>query len=387
MAHLRRRGVPDTDIRKLNHTGTHPVHTDLAIENAIDFHEAIGIERKEARLRYLQQYWTKQVRGVRNIMVNTPSDPKRSCAIANVGIATMKPGDLAKTLLDRYKVWTVAINTANVQGVRVTPQLFTTPAELDVLVRASRSWRRRDANRRALRHSRNLPALDAVLDAVHREQVDLIVVGGDVVPGPMPRETITRLLELDTPIGSSWETATASSTRQWPRGNRRSSSPVPRDHRVERQPTRRDSRNVVRQLAADAASPGAEMGDVLFCHATPGSDTEIFTRLTPDTRVSSLLQNVEADLVICGHTHMQFDRTVGDVRVVNAGSVGMPFGPPGAYWLLLGPGVELRHTPYDLERAAEQVRATAYPQAEDFAARNVLHPPSEADMLGAFSKA
>jgi selenocysteine lyase/cysteine desulfurase len=129
-------GVPDTDIRKLNHTGTHPVHTDLAIENAIDFHEAIGIERKEARLRYLQQYWTKQVRGVRNIMLNTPSDPKRSCAIANVGVANMKPGDLAKTLLDRYKVWTVAINTANVQGVRVTPQLFTTPAELDVLVRA-----------------------------------------------------------------------------------------------------------------------------------------------------------------------------------------------------------------------------------------------------------
>jgi selenocysteine lyase/cysteine desulfurase len=128
--------MADDDIRKLNHTGTHPVHTDLGIENAIDFHEAIGIERKEARLRYLQQYWTKQVRGVPNVMVNTPSDPKRSCAIANVGIANMKPGDLAKTLLERYKVWTVAIDTANVHGVRVTPQLFTTPKELDVLVRA-----------------------------------------------------------------------------------------------------------------------------------------------------------------------------------------------------------------------------------------------------------
>jgi selenocysteine lyase/cysteine desulfurase len=129
-------GMADTDIRKLNHTGTHPVHTDLGIENAIDFHESIGIERKEARLRYLQQYWTKQVRGVPNVIVNTPSDPKRSCAIANVGIANMKPGDLAKTLLERYKVWTVAIDTANVHGVRVTPQVFTTPQELDVLVRA-----------------------------------------------------------------------------------------------------------------------------------------------------------------------------------------------------------------------------------------------------------
>jgi selenocysteine lyase/cysteine desulfurase len=129
-------GMADTDIRKLNHTGTHPVHTDLAIDNAIDFHESIGAERKEARLRYLQRYWTTQVRGVPNVTVNTPSDPKRSCAIANVGVNGMKPADLAKTLFERYKVWTVAIDTANVHGVRITPQLFTTPRELDVLVRA-----------------------------------------------------------------------------------------------------------------------------------------------------------------------------------------------------------------------------------------------------------
>jgi len=128
--------MADTDIRKLNHTGTHPVHTDLGIDDAIDFHESIGAERKEARLRYLQRYWTTQVRGVSNIMVNTPSDPKRSCAIANVGVGGVKPPDLATTLFDRYKVFTVAIDTANVHGVRVTPQLFTTPKELDVLVRA-----------------------------------------------------------------------------------------------------------------------------------------------------------------------------------------------------------------------------------------------------------
>jgi selenocysteine lyase/cysteine desulfurase len=129
-------GMADTDIRKLNHTGTHPVHTDLGIDDAIDFHERIGAERKEARLRYLQRYWTTQVRSVPNVLVNTPNDPKRSCAIANVGIAGMKPADLATTLFDRYKVWTVAIDTANVHGVRITPQLFTTPKELDVLVRA-----------------------------------------------------------------------------------------------------------------------------------------------------------------------------------------------------------------------------------------------------------
>jgi len=128
--------MADTDIRKLNHTGTHPVHTDLGIDDAIDFHESIGAERKEARLRYVQRYWTSRVRDVPNIQVNTPTDPKRSCAIANVGVRGMTPADLAKTLFERYKVFTVAIDTANVHGVRVTPQLFTTPKELDVLVRA-----------------------------------------------------------------------------------------------------------------------------------------------------------------------------------------------------------------------------------------------------------
>ena len=129
-------GFADGDIRKLNHTGTHPVHTDLAIRHAIAFHDSIGVQRKEARMRYLQQYWTIQVRGAKNVVVNTPVDPKRSAGIANVGVTTMKPGELAKVLLDRYKIWTVAIDRENVQGVRITPHLFTTTAELDVLVKA-----------------------------------------------------------------------------------------------------------------------------------------------------------------------------------------------------------------------------------------------------------
>jgi selenocysteine lyase/cysteine desulfurase len=129
-------GVPNDDIRKLNHTGTHPVHTDLGIVDAIAFHEHIGIQRKEARLRWLQQYWTTKVRGHKNVNLFTPSDPKRTGAIANVGIAGMKPGDLATTLFDKYKVWTVAIDSAGVQGVRICPQLFTTTKELDTLVRA-----------------------------------------------------------------------------------------------------------------------------------------------------------------------------------------------------------------------------------------------------------
>lgn len=131
-------GPADDDIRKLNHTGTHPVHTDLAINAAIDFHEAIGSARKEARLRYLQNYWVGKVRGTKNIVFNTPTDPSRSCAIANVGVAGIKPGDLMDILMKKYRVWTVAIDGAGVHGVRVTPHLFTNTAELDVFVKALR---------------------------------------------------------------------------------------------------------------------------------------------------------------------------------------------------------------------------------------------------------
>jgi selenocysteine lyase/cysteine desulfurase len=126
------------DIRKFNHTGTHPVHTDLTIERSLAFHEMIGSERKEARLRYLQQYWTGRVRGFRKIVMNTPSDAKRSCAIANVGVQGMKPGDLAHVLLEKYKVFTVAIDGAGVHGVRVTPQVYTSTADLDTFVHALR---------------------------------------------------------------------------------------------------------------------------------------------------------------------------------------------------------------------------------------------------------
>ncbi len=128
--------MADTDIRKLNHTGTHPVHTDLAIADAIAFHDSIGTARKEARLRFLQTYWTSRVRGTPNIVLNTPADPRRTCAIANVGISGMAPTALAKALMERYRVWTVAIDTANVHGVRVTPHVYTSTAELDTFVTA-----------------------------------------------------------------------------------------------------------------------------------------------------------------------------------------------------------------------------------------------------------
>ncbi len=129
-------GRKEDDILRLNHVGTHPAHTDLAVSDAIDFYYKIGAERKESRLRYLQNYWTNQLRNIDKVILNTPADPTRSCAIANVGIKGMNPSLLAETLLKKYKIYTVAIDGANVHGCRITPNVFTSVSDLDVLVKA-----------------------------------------------------------------------------------------------------------------------------------------------------------------------------------------------------------------------------------------------------------
>ncbi|MDB9798472.1 aminotransferase class V-fold PLP-dependent enzyme [Flavobacteriaceae bacterium] len=124
------------DIARLNHVGTHPVYHDLSIENAIEYYAMLGAERKEARLRYLQEYWSSKVRTHPNIVVNTPKESFRACGIANVGLKNLKPQELAKQLMDRYQIFTVAIDYANVQGCRISPNVFTTTQELDVFVKA-----------------------------------------------------------------------------------------------------------------------------------------------------------------------------------------------------------------------------------------------------------
>jgi len=233
----------------------------------------------------------------------------------------------------------------------------------------------------------NLPALEAVLEEIERARVDLIVVGGDVVPGPMPREALECLLELGVPV-------------QFIKGNGEVAVLAELEGRTSTLPAQLQEviRHSAIQISAEHARIMATwpmtlrveiggLGEVLFCHATPRNENETFTRLTPESEIKPGFAGVDAPLVVCGHTHMQFDRNIGDIRVVNAGSVGMPFGEPGADWLLLGPEVELRHTSYDLNSAAELVRRTTYPQADSFAARHVLQPPSEAEMLKIMTKA
>ena len=234
----------------------------------------------------------------------------------------------------------------------------------------------------------NLPALEAVLKDVREAEVDQIVVGGDVVSGPMPRETLILLQDLDIPVQFIQGNADAEVIAQMA-GMETSNVPE-------------QFREVVRWVAQQLQPEDEEfmrswpltlhiqidgLGDVLFCHATPRNNTEIFTRLTPEDRLLPIFESLNVSLVVCGHTHMQFDRMIGTTRVLNAGSVGMPYAEPGAYWLLLGPEVEFRHTLYDLAKAAELIRNTDYPMAEDFAANNVLVPPSAEEVLEIFTEA
>jgi predicted phosphodiesterase len=234
----------------------------------------------------------------------------------------------------------------------------------------------------------NLPALEAVLEEIRGLGVDRIVVGGDVLPGPMPHETLACLLGLDAPV----QFIHGNGDREvLERIQGRETGAVPEPFRQalrwNAEQVRADYEQVLAGWPATLRADIPGLGGVLFCHATPHDDTTIFTRLTPDERLAPLFDGLDVPLVVCGHTHMQFDRTVGRTRVVNSGSVGMPFGEPGADWLLLGPGVELRRTPYDLSAAAARIRNTVYPQAEEFVSRYVLQPPTEAEMLAAFSKA
>jgi predicted phosphodiesterase len=241
----------------------------------------------------------------------------------------------------------------------------------------------------------NLPALDAVLEDVRRSNADRIVVGGDVVPGPMPRECLRRLLDLDLPvefIHGNCELAVlaqmaAGESGQATYWGTTSGNPLPPEDLA-------NMRWIARELpefeplftswpkTLRLEIPG--LGSVLFCHGTPRSETEVFTRLTPEQALVPLIEPLEVSLVVCGHTHMQFNRMVGKTRVVNAGSVGMPFGKQGACWTLLGPEVQLRSTAYDFTAAAERMRSSEYPGARKYA-DDLLQPPDENELVELFT--
>jgi predicted phosphodiesterase len=229
----------------------------------------------------------------------------------------------------------------------------------------------------------NLPALEAVLEEVTREDPNLIVIGGDVVFGPMNAETVDILMGL----GERVLTVGGNSDREVGEAFDQRATPTDQDDFVERVTSwsaaqiDRSHRDFLATFAPTVELEIDGLGPTLFCHGSPRSDEEMITTLTPEERLADAVAEVRAPVIVCGHTHQQFDRRIGDRRIVNAGSVGLPYeGRPGAYWAILGPDVELRRTAYDLEAAIERMRGSGCPDLDEFLEESLVNP-TEADAV------
>ncbi|GAA4469624.1 metallophosphoesterase family protein [Phytohabitans houttuyneae] len=229
----------------------------------------------------------------------------------------------------------------------------------------------------------NLPALEAVLDHVQTLDVDRIVLLGDIAGGPMPGQTLDRLAELADRViwvhGNGERELVDAFDGAGPTGPAADTvaSCIPL--------LERRHRDLMADLPLTVTVDVDGLGPTLFCHATPRRDDEFVLVDSPIERWKAVLHGVTEQVVVCGHTHMPFDRLVTGRRVINPGSVGMAYGPPGAYWALLGPTVQLQRTMYDVHAAAERIAASGFPNASGWAEEYVLRPHSDDDALHAFT--
>ena len=228
----------------------------------------------------------------------------------------------------------------------------------------------------------NAPALEAVLAEIADLQVDTIIVGGDVVAGPMPNECLDLLNAVEADIFYILGNAESDALTQLageivigvtpgsPKEAEWVAGELSGEHKL------------ALQTWSDTVTMAVDgIGEVLFCHASPRNNVDLFSADSTDARMATLFGDVKAQLVVCGHTHMQFDLSFGELRIVNAGSVGMSFGRKHAHWLLIDNAVHFMRTEYDLEAAATRIRTSNYHSAEDFATNNILTVPAKVDVL------
>jgi predicted phosphodiesterase len=211
----------------------------------------------------------------------------------------------------------------------------------------------------------NIDALEAVLADPREADPDLVVVGGDAVPGPFASATLARLDDLPVAV-------------EWIRGNGEREvaeavdGPPPAVDDLARRTAAITAAEIgdARARALGGLPLTLELDDVLYCHASPRRDDEMLTRLSSAERWADALASVEAPLVVGGHTHQQDDRVVGGVRFVNAGSVGLPYeGDAAACWLWVADGVpHLRRTAYDGAGAGGRILAAGWPDERSVAA-------------------
>jgi putative phosphoesterase len=230
----------------------------------------------------------------------------------------------------------------------------------------------------------NLPALEAVLGEVEREGVGAIVLGGDFAAGPRGAEVVDRLRAL----GERAYFLSGNAEREMIEPKYLADDPGAAE-RVASVVARLGAERMdfLRALPATVALEVDGLGRVLFCHGSPRTDMEILTVATPEERLRAALSGVDADVVVCGHTHMQFRRELDGYIVVNAGSVGMPYeGRHGAFWTLLGPGIDPRRTDYDVEAAVADARAVGYPGADSEYAEMLLKPATAEEASAYFEQ-
>ncbi len=237
----------------------------------------------------------------------------------------------------------------------------------------------------------NLPALESVLSDVERAGVDLVVAGGDVASGPMPSETLDRLLELGSRVRfvrGNCERDLVDAYENWAAGLQPEAATTAPEEDMNTWAAPRLSvrhRELLATFPTSVTLAVEGLGDVMFCHATPRSDNEIITIATSDPLLEQALVGATASVIVAGHTHVQMDRSVNGKRFVNAGSVGMPYeDAPGAYWALLGPDVSLRRTSYDYTSAVALMRSTGYSDLEEMFQECLLAPIGSAAATGHF---
>ncbi|MGE6259090.1 metallophosphoesterase family protein [Heyndrickxia sporothermodurans] len=231
----------------------------------------------------------------------------------------------------------------------------------------------------------NLPALNAVLMDLEEVKPDLVIIGGDIVSGPMPRQTLERIFSLTDKIrficgNGDREVVIAFDNKPLP--STMSEKGRQKTQWVADQLTR-SHRDFLNDLPETLTINVDGLGDILFCHATPRSDDEIFTPVTTEERLTNIFADIPQKIVVCGHTHIQFERQLGTIRILNSGSVGMPFADePGAYWLLLCPnGFEFRRTAYDFKSAAKEIIESRDPQGNEFIEKNLLNIPTTTEAI------
>ena len=230
----------------------------------------------------------------------------------------------------------------------------------------------------------NDDALAAVLAEIDAVGADLIVIGGDIAGGPFPREAVDAVRALGdraVAIRGNGERELVEARLRLDAGTARIDPDDVWSSRTHWAAGELDRERLdwMGGLPPLSSVEIDGLGDVLFCHASPRSDEEIVTPLSPESRIAPMLAGLTQRTVVLGHTHVHFDLRVAGKRLVNAGSVGMPYADSAAaYWALLGPGVELRRTGYDVEATCARIRASGIPDPEEFA-EGLARPPGAAE--------